>query len=105
MLSIRTSFSFFIGLSIIPLLWGTSFTVFAQSEIEKLQTEIRDRGNRLAEIEREIAQFESALKEVGAEKKTLQNAINQLELERKKCKQIFRILNKKLTQLTLKSAN
>ncbi len=80
----RTFYAFILGLAIIPMLsWGSA-TVFAQSEIEKLQTEIRDRGNRLAEIEKEIAKFESALQEVGAEKKTLQNAINQLELERKK---------------------
>jgi murein DD-endopeptidase MepM/ murein hydrolase activator NlpD len=56
----------------------------AETELEKLQAEIRNRGNRLAEIEKEIAGFEASLKEVGAEKNTLQKAINQLELERKK---------------------
>jgi murein DD-endopeptidase MepM/ murein hydrolase activator NlpD len=80
----QTLIAFFIGILIFPALWGSGIPVFAQSEMEKLQTEIRDRGNRLQEIEKEIAKFESALKEVGAEKKTLQNAINQLELERKK---------------------
>ncbi len=54
------------------------------SELEKLQRDIEDRGDRLAEIEEEIAKFESQLKEVGAEKQTLQKAINQLSLERKK---------------------
>ena len=58
--------------------------VFAQSEIEKLRDQIEDRGSRLAEIEVEIAKFESDLKVVGAERKTLQSAINQLELERGK---------------------
>lgn len=79
----RLFIAFFIGLLIIP---GLSITpeVFAQSEIEKLQTEIKERGNRLAEIEAEIAKFENDLQKVGAEKKTLQSAINQLELERKK---------------------
>lgn len=54
------------------------------SELDRLQQDITERGNRLAEIEKEIAKYESELKEVGAEKKTLQNAINQLTLERKK---------------------
>jgi murein DD-endopeptidase MepM/ murein hydrolase activator NlpD len=58
--------------------------VFAQSEIDKLKSQIQDRSNRLAEIEAEIAKFESELKVVGAEKGTLQSAINKLEVERKK---------------------
>lgn len=80
----RILVSFFIGLSLLPLLWGGASVTLAQSEIEKLQAEIRERGGRLAEIEKEIAKFEVALLEVGAEKNTLQKAINQLELERKK---------------------
>jgi murein DD-endopeptidase MepM/ murein hydrolase activator NlpD len=59
--------------------------VFAQtSEIERLQDEITDRSNRIAEIDAEIAKFEAELAQVGSEKKTLQTAINRLELERKK---------------------
>lgn len=56
----------------------------AQSEIQKLQSQIQDRNNRLSEIEKQIAQFEAELQTVGAEKQTLQRAINQLETERKK---------------------
>ena len=56
----------------------------AQSEIEKLQSQIKERSNRLSAIEAEIAKFEAELQTVGAEKKTLQNAIAQLEAERKK---------------------
>lgn len=58
--------------------------VAAQSEAERLQSEINAKNTRLSEIEKEIAQFESSLKEVGAEKDTLQNAINKLNLEYKK---------------------
>lgn len=64
-------------------MWGTHF-VHAQSEVERLQSQIADRNDRLAEIEKEIAEYEAALQEVGAEKDTLQKAINKLELERKK---------------------
>ncbi|MFN3188671.1 MAG: murein hydrolase activator EnvC family protein [Candidatus Paceibacteria bacterium] len=64
--------------------WWGSETVLAQSEIEKLQQEIRERNNRLGDIEKEIAKFEEDLKKVGAERNTLQRAINQLELERQK---------------------
>ncbi len=68
-----------------PLLAGDLSFVLAQSpELERLQKDITDRGNRLEEIEKEIAKFEAELKVVGAEKKTLQSAINQLTLERKK---------------------
>jgi murein DD-endopeptidase MepM/ murein hydrolase activator NlpD len=63
--------------------WGSN-VVFAQSAIEKLQQEIRERNNRLGDIEKEILQFEVELRKVGAERNTLQRAINQLELERKK---------------------
>ncbi len=70
---------------ILPLFFGGIFSAAAQSpELERLQQDIKDRGSRLAEIEKEIAKFEAELKEVGAERKTLQNAINQLSLERKK---------------------
>lgn len=80
----RPVIAFFFGLVMLPLLaWSTGF-VFAQSDIERLQSQIADRNSRLAEIEREIAEYEAALQEVGAEKTTLQKAINSLELERKK---------------------
>lgn len=75
--------AFLIGLMTLPAVFLTP-QVSAQSEIEKLQTQIKDRNNRLADIESEIAKFEAQLQEVGAEKKTLQSAINRLELERKK---------------------
>lgn len=52
--------------------------------MERLQSEIRERNERLGQIEKEIAQYEAELLKVGAEKGTLQKAINQLELERKK---------------------
>jgi murein DD-endopeptidase MepM/ murein hydrolase activator NlpD len=81
----RSFVAFFCGLAIIPLIAGPLPSALAQtSEIEKLQKDITDRGNRLAEIEAEIARYEAELKEVGAERKTLQSAINQLAVERKK---------------------
>ncbi len=81
----RSLVAFCCGLIILPLLAGNLMLVSAQSsEIEKLQKDITDRGNRLAEIEAEIKRYETELKEVGAEKKTLQSAINQLTVERKK---------------------
>ena len=58
--------------------------VHAETEIEKLQAEIKTRNSRLVDIEKEIQQFQVELQKVGAEKSTLQKAINQLELERKK---------------------
>jgi murein DD-endopeptidase MepM/ murein hydrolase activator NlpD len=78
--------AFALGVLMTPILWFSHYSyVEAQSsELDKLQKDIQDRGDRLAEIEKEIAKYEGELKEVGAEKQTLQKAINQLTLERKK---------------------
>jgi murein DD-endopeptidase MepM/ murein hydrolase activator NlpD len=75
---------FLFGLAMLLGLFLGSNLVAAQSEAERLQSEINAKNTRLSEIEKEIAQFESSLKEVGAEKDTLQNAINKLNLEYKK---------------------
>lgn len=67
-----------------------AFTLLATPEpaaaqsVEQLQAQILVRNSRLLEIEKEIAEFESALKEVGAERSTLEKAIRGLELERNK---------------------
>ena len=86
MISKRTFSAFIVGTLLVPVSWFSfSFYASAQtSELDKLQKDILDRGDRLAEIEKEISKYESELKEVGAEKQTLQKAINQLNIERKK---------------------
>ncbi len=85
MITKKTLSAFFIGLLILPIFVYLGQPALAQtSEIDKLQQDIVDRADRLAEIEKEIAKFEADLKVVGAEKQTLQKAINQLTLERKK---------------------
>lgn len=82
---LRRSFALaLITLVIFPYAAIVPNSVFAQTEIDRLQTQIQDRSTRLIEIEKEIAKFNADLKVVGAEKNTLQKAINQLELERKK---------------------
>jgi murein DD-endopeptidase MepM/ murein hydrolase activator NlpD len=97
----RYIFAFCIGLLVAPsLLWGSAY-VYAQSEVQKLQSQIADKNSRLSEIEKEIAQYESALKEVGAEKSTLQKAINGLELERKKVQADIRYTENKITSTDL----
>ncbi|MCB9813992.1 peptidoglycan DD-metalloendopeptidase family protein [Candidatus Nomurabacteria bacterium] len=80
----RLFVAFLIGVLLPQILLVTPPSVFAESEIDKLKTQIQDRGDRLAEIEAEIAKFENELTKVGGEKKTLQSAINKLEIERKK---------------------
>jgi murein DD-endopeptidase MepM/ murein hydrolase activator NlpD len=97
----RYLLAFFVGLFIFPLLVGGSHFAFAQSEVERLQSQIAERNNRLSEIEKEIAQYEAALKEVGAEKTTLQKAINQLELERKKVQADIRFTENKISSTDL----
>ena len=97
----RLFFSFLFGLILFPGLWWGSQAVHAQVNIEQLQTEIRDRNNRLSEIEKEIAKFESSLKEVGAEKKTLQSAIARLELERGKVQAEIKYTEQKINSTDL----
>lgn len=81
---VQSTLAFIFGLCLIPVgfLWVN--IAQAQTEVEKLQSQIEERNARLQEIEKEIAQYESALQEVGAEKDTLQKAIDQLNLERQK---------------------
>jgi len=81
---LKLPLAFLVGLLVFPALWLSILDVSAQSEIERLQSQIKDRNNRLGDIEKEIAKFEAELQKVGAERNTLQRAINQLELERKK---------------------
>ncbi|MFM2381683.1 MAG: hypothetical protein RLZZ76_450 [Candidatus Parcubacteria bacterium] len=97
----RSILAFIFGLFVIPLLSLSTVFVFAQSEVERLQTEITQKNSRLSEIEKEIAQYESALKEVGAEKTTLQKAINQLSLERKKVQADIKYTENKISSTDL----
>jgi len=56
----------------------------AQSEIDRLKSQIEERNSRLDDIDKEIRAYQAELQKVGGEKASLQSAINQLELERKK---------------------
>lgn len=99
----RRIFAFIFGLFLLPMLFGGTHFVAAQTEIERLQAEIADRSARLTSIDAEIKKYEAALKEVGAEKSTLQKAINQLELERKKVQADINFTQNKIaaTDLTI----
>jgi murein DD-endopeptidase MepM/ murein hydrolase activator NlpD len=81
---IRLFVAILMGIILPQLLLIPTEQVFAESEIDRLKTQIENRNSRLAGIEAEIAKFESDLEIVGSEKQTLQSAINRLELERKK---------------------
>lgn len=80
----RVFVAFVIGLLVPPAIFSFIPTASAQSEIERLQSQIEDRSDRLEQIEAEIAAFEAELQEVGAEKETLNNAIAQLRTEQQK---------------------
>ncbi len=72
-----------------------------RAEIDRLQREIQDRGDRLQAIEREIAEYESALREVGAERSTLEQAIRQLELERNRVQADMRATQQRIDMADL----
>jgi murein DD-endopeptidase MepM/ murein hydrolase activator NlpD len=90
------SIAFLIGLIIIPSYSFPIINVSAQSEVERLQSQIRTSNNRLSDIEKEIAKFEAELQKVGAERNTLQRAIQQLELERQKVQAEIRATEQKI---------
>ena len=54
------------------------------ARIDDLRIKIGERNNQLAEIQKEIEEYEKQLQEVGAEKSTLQNAIKALDITRSK---------------------
>ncbi len=93
--------AFLLGLLVVPLLCVGTHFVYAETDVEKLQSEITAKNSRLSEIEKEIAQFTASLKEVGASKTTLQKAINQLTLERKKVQADVRYTENKITATDL----
>ncbi len=80
----RLSVAFLIVVLLLQAVFFPVQPVQAETEIDKLKTQINTHSSRLMQIEEEIAAAEAELQEVGAEKKTFQSAINQLELERKK---------------------
>ena len=80
----RIFVAFTVGILLPQIIFVVPEVAQAQSEVERLQSQISARNDRLAEIEKEIARYESELKKVGGEKQSLQKAINQLETERKK---------------------
>jgi murein DD-endopeptidase MepM/ murein hydrolase activator NlpD len=80
----RVFVAFLVGLLVPPAVFSFIPTASAQSEVERLQSQIEDRSDRLEQIEAEIAAFEAELQEVGAEKATLNNAIAQLRTEQQK---------------------
>ncbi len=101
MTNLKSLVAFFCGLLLLPLFFSVTPAVQAQSEIEKLQAEIKTRSGRLGEIEKEIAKFEASLKVVGTEKKTLQNAITRLELERSKVQADIKYTEQKINTTDL----
>jgi len=84
MIARRKLSAFLCGLLLLPACFFLVPKTYAQSDVDKLKSQIQEKQDRLAEIEKEIKKYESALTEVGAEKQTLQAAVNRLELERKK---------------------
>jgi murein DD-endopeptidase MepM/ murein hydrolase activator NlpD len=104
MQSKRICIAFLIGALLVPsfVYIPHIYKAHAQaSEVERLQSEISQKNNRLSEIEKEIAQYEASLKEVGAEKTTLQRAINQLSLERRKVQADIKFTENKISTTDL----
>lgn len=98
----RRVIAFLCGIICAPFLLSGAQFVQAQTEVQKLQSQIENKNERLSDIEKEIAQYEAALREVGAEKSTLQSAINRLETERRKVQADISYTENKISSTDLK---
>jgi murein DD-endopeptidase MepM/ murein hydrolase activator NlpD len=78
---------------------GGSSIAFAADEtlITDLRTQIQDRAEKIAEIEKEIKKFQKDLDVVGAEKSTLQNAIKTLDLSKQRLEADIRITQNRIS--------
>lgn len=98
----RRVLAFICGMFLSLVLFTSAPFTHAQSEIVNLQSQIEQKNNHLADIEKEIQKYESALREVGAEKSTLQGVINRLVTERKKVQADISYTENKINSTDLK---
>ena len=73
---------------------------FAAS-IDSLKDQIIDRNSQIAEIERQIAEYQQQLLVVGSEKKSLQSAIASLDLSRNKLSASIRVTENRISNANL----
>lgn len=82
------------------LLVAAPFRSYGQTA-EELQVKISGKNQEIAELEKEIAQFQTELNAVGKQATTLQGALNALELTRKKLTADITLTQKKIDTVTL----
>lgn len=98
---VRTSFAV---LSVSFLLAGFIVGIqvtYAQSA-EQLRSEIDTHNQQIAELEKEIAAYETQLQAVGSEKRTLQSAVKELDLSRQKVAASISVEQKKIANTEIR---
>jgi|TARA_Y100000310_G_scaffold345555_1_gene466535 murein DD-endopeptidase MepM/ murein hydrolase activator NlpD len=75
---------------------NTNLPIYA-SEIDELESKIKDRNAKIQEIEREIDQYQKELVEVGKEKNSLEGAIRTLNVSRQRVSANIRLTETKIS--------
>lgn len=69
--------------------------------VEDLKSKIDERNKVIADLEQEIAEYQTQVEKTGAQAKTLKNAINTLELTRKKLSAEISVIQNKISSTNL----
>ncbi len=87
----------------VPLLLAALLAAGAASAAspEELRQKIAEQNEKIAEIEREIARFQTDLDTVGKEKQSLENAIRTLDISRQRLSTNIRLTEQRITATTL----
>ncbi len=83
----------------------TAFALFiphTQADlVDDLKAKIEERNKVIADLEKEISQYQAEVEKTGTEAKSLKNAISKLELTRKKLSAEIKVLQNKISSATL----
>ena len=93
-LAIALPVAFLAALSVLP-------APVAADSASDIQQKIDATNAQIAQLEKEIAQYESALTDIGTQKNTLQSTVNTLDLSRKKMSTDISVTQNQITKTTL----
>jgi peptidoglycan DL-endopeptidase CwlO len=98
---LRCSHSIVLGLALCVLVGA--LPVYADTA-EELKAKIEDQNQKIAALQKEIAQYEADLISIGKNKSTLQNEVNRLDTSRKKLSADIAVTQDKITSANLQIA-
>lgn len=85
----------------IPVVFVLVFSYARADLVDDIKVKIDERNKVIADLEKEIAEYQVQIETTGAQAKTLKNSINALELTRKKLSAEITVLQNKITSTSL----